>query len=92
MRLKEVVRFLAPPLARQPHHIDQHFREGVAGHRAIDSALHLEIEAEAAVARENRDTAQLVFLLESPDRSMEFALARMGPAVIGDSVVLASEG
>ena len=86
MRLKEVVRFLAPPLARQPHHIDQHFREGVAGHRAIDSALHLEIEAEAAVARENRDTAS------RRTESMEFALARMGPAVIGDSVVLASEG
>ena len=57
MGVKKVVRFLAPPLVRQPHHVDQHFREGVAGHRAIDAALHLEIEEEAAVASMNRDAA-----------------------------------
>ena len=68
MGVKKVVRFLAPPLARQTHDIDQHFREGVAGHRAIDSALHLEIKEEAAVAGQNRNAAQCALLLESPER------------------------
>jgi hypothetical protein len=56
------------PLARQPHDVDQHLREGVAGHRAIDSALHLEIEEQATVAGQNRNAAQLALLLESPGR------------------------
>jgi hypothetical protein len=68
MGVKKVVRFLTPPLARQPHDIDQHLREGVAGHRAIDSALHLEIEEQATVAGQNWNAAQLALLLESPGR------------------------
>jgi hypothetical protein len=48
------------PLARQPHDVDQH--------RAIDSALHLEIEEQATVAGQNRNAAQLALLLESPGR------------------------
>ena len=66
MGVEKVVRFLAPPLARQPHHVDQHFREGVAGHRAIGAPLHLEIEEQAAVAGKNRNAAQLALLLKSP--------------------------
>jgi hypothetical protein len=63
---KKVVRFLTPPLARQPHDVNQHLREGVGGHRAIDSAFHLEIEEQATVAGQNRNAAQLALLLKSP--------------------------
>ena len=48
--VEKVMRFLAPTLARETHHVDQHFREGVAGHRAINSALHFEVKEQAAVA------------------------------------------
>ena len=68
MCVKKVVRFLAPPLARHSHDVDQHFREGAARHRAIDSALHLEIEEQAAVAGTYRNAAQLALVLESPER------------------------
>ena len=66
MGVKKVVCFLTPPLARQPHDVNQHLREGVAGHRAIDSALHLEIEEQSTVAGQNRNAAQLALLLKSP--------------------------
>ena len=48
--VEQVVRVLAPPFVRQPHDVDQHFREGIAGHRAIDAAFHFEVEEQAAVA------------------------------------------
>ena len=67
------------PLARQPHDVDQHLREGVAGHRAIDSALHLEIEEQATVAGQNRNAAQLALLLESPGRRNLF---QSGPVLV----------
>ena len=48
--VEQVVRLLAPPFVRQPHDVDQHFREGIAGHRAIDAAFHFEVEEQPAVA------------------------------------------
>src|ERR1700722_6782597 len=67
MCVKKVVRFPAPPLARHSHDVDQHFREGVARHRVIDSALHLEIEEQAAVAGIGTRRS-FALVLESPER------------------------
>jgi hypothetical protein len=70
------------PLARQPHDVDQH--------RAIDSALHLEIEEQATVAGQNRNAAQLALLLESPGRRNLFqsrpvlVLQHHAGGVVGD--------
>jgi hypothetical protein len=65
---KRVARFLAPPSRDSGTTSISISGEGVAGHRAIDSALHLEIEEQATVAGQNRNAAPLALLLESPGR------------------------
>src|ERR1700689_154726 len=44
MRVEQIVRGIAAALLREIHDVDQEFREGVAGHRPIGAALHLELE------------------------------------------------
>src|SRR5215203_4410095 len=42
MRVEEVVRGLAPALAREPDHVGQHVREAIARHGSVRAPLHLE--------------------------------------------------
>ena len=65
---KGVARFLAPPSRDSGTTSISISGEGVAGHRAIDSALHLEIEEQATVAGQNRNAAPLALLPKSPGR------------------------
>ena len=68
MGVEQIVRGVALPRLRQPHHVDQHIREGVAGHRAISPTLHLEIEKEGAVAGQDGDRPHRAVLLETAQK------------------------
>ena len=68
VRVEEVVRRVALPGGGKTNDVDEHVREGVAGHGAVGAALHLEIEEEAAVATQDRERPQAAFGLEAAQR------------------------
>jgi hypothetical protein len=56
MGVEKIVRFISPTQLGKPDDVDQHFGQGVAGHR--------EIEKESAVGGKDGDPAQLALLFE----------------------------
>ena len=84
---KRVARFLAPPSRDGGTTSISISGEGVAGHRAIDSALHLEIEEQATVAGQNRNAAPLARIVGEtksfPARSV-LVLQHDTGSVVGD--------
>ena len=79
MRVEEIVRGVALACLRELDDIDQHVGEGVAGHRAVRSALHLEIEEQAAVAGEDRERAERSLALKAAQRGDLF---QAGPVFV----------
>ena len=65
MRIEEVVSGVALAGLRELDNVDEHVGEGIAGHRAVGSALQLKVEEEAAVAGENGDGAERSLALEA---------------------------
>jgi hypothetical protein len=53
--VEEIVRGVSPACVRELDDIDQHVWERIAGHGAVGSPLHLEVEKEATVAGEDGD-------------------------------------
>ena len=51
--VEQVVRVVPTTGCRQLHDVDQHFGKRVAGVRSVRASIHLEIEEETAVARED---------------------------------------
>jgi len=66
MGVEEVVCGVAVALGAEVDHIDQHVGEGVPV-MAIGSALHLEVEEEAAVAAQDGDGAERAGVLEEAE-------------------------
>src|SRR3984885_4597901 len=65
MRIEEIVGGVALARLRELDNVDEHIWEGIAGHRAISSALQLKVEEQAAVTSENRDGAEHSLALEA---------------------------
>ena len=68
MRVEQIVRGVPAAFFREPDDIDQQFREGVTGHRAIGAALHFEIQKQPAVTGQDRQRPQRSILLEAAQR------------------------
>src|ERR1035441_2892463 len=67
--VEEVVGGVAVALPGEVDDVDEHVRKGVASHRAIRAAVHLEVEKQAAIAAEDR---------ERPERSVALKRAQRG--------------
>src|SRR5258705_2892855 len=72
MRVEQIMRGIALAGLRKLHDVDKQFGKGVSGHRAVGTALHLEIEEQSAVADQNRQRAQRTVLLEIAKRGNLF--------------------
>ena len=66
--VEEVVGGVAVALLHEVDDVDEHVGEGVAGHCAVGSTLHLEVEEEATVAGEDGERAQGAVALEGSQR------------------------
>src|ERR1035441_457916 len=67
--VEEIVRGVSLARVRELNDIDQHVGERIAGHCAVGSPLHLEVEKEAAVAGEDGD---------GTERAVTLKLAQLG--------------
>jgi hypothetical protein len=76
MRVEQIMSRIALAGLRQPHHVDQHVREGVTGHRAVGVALGPEVEEQPAVPAQDRDVTQLALGFPFAQRRYFFSPGR----------------
>src|SRR4030081_3775279 len=55
VRIKKVMRSVAPSSRGMPDQVHQHVREAVTGHGAVSPAFHFEVQKYTAVTTENGD-------------------------------------
>ena len=73
--IEEIVRGVSLARVRELDDIDQHVWECIAGHCAVGSPLHLEVEKEAAVAGEDGDRTESAVTLKPAQRGDLFGKA-----------------